>query len=74
VQSNLAVNAAWLAGVDKAVESLSSSQCVPESEVLELRRDTDTVHSLSADVLSHLHQLMSVQSPDAQMQYPPQVA
>ena len=42
----------WLADVDKAVDSLAS-ECA-ESDLLDLRRDADIVHSLSADVSSRM--------------------
>jgi len=50
------VNAAWLSNMDEAVDHLSS-QC-PESDALNLRRDADTIHSLSADISTHLQQLI----------------
>jgi len=53
----VAANAAWLGNMNRAVDYLSS-QCV-DSDVLDLRRDADEVHSLSDDILSHLRLLKS---------------
>jgi len=66
VESNMLVNAAWLSKMDDAVSYLSS-QCPSESDVLNLRRDADTIRSLSADVSAQLQRLRSTDTTEVSL-------